>query len=137
MEYLNAFLCGGALCALGQLLIDKTKPFTTFQDWENKTQEIIALQAKWKTIGYAPQKMNVKIFERFRAACDEFFKRKAEFFKSIKESIWKRNKKMKYWLRQGIWSVYKTRCILEQMPCIWQAGSLVCAPRRKILTVRG
>ena len=25
MEYLNAFLCGGALCALGQLLIDKTK----------------------------------------------------------------------------------------------------------------
>ena len=61
--------------------------FTTFQDWENKTQEIIALQAKWKTIGYAPQKMNVKIFERFRAACDEFFKRKAEFFKSIKESM--------------------------------------------------
>ena len=47
--------------------------FTTFQDWENKTQEIIALQAKWKTIGYAPQKMNVKIFERFRAACDEVF----------------------------------------------------------------
>ena len=61
--------------------------FTTFQDWENETQEIIALQAKWKTIGYAPQKMNVKIFERFRAACDEFFKRKAEFFKSIKESM--------------------------------------------------
>lgn len=61
--------------------------FTTFQDWENKTQEILALQAKWKTIGYAPQKMNVKIFERFRAACDEFFKRKAEFFKSIKESM--------------------------------------------------
>ncbi|MCQ4921302.1 DUF349 domain-containing protein, partial [Phocaeicola vulgatus] len=36
--------------------------FTTFQDWENKTQDIIALQAKWKTIGYAPQKINVKIF---------------------------------------------------------------------------
>ncbi|WP_455671444.1 DUF349 domain-containing protein [Phocaeicola sp.] len=61
--------------------------FTTFQDWENKTQEILALQAKWKTIGYAPQKMNVKIFERFRAGCDEFFKRKAEFFKSIKENM--------------------------------------------------
>lgn len=61
--------------------------FTTFQDWENKTQEIIALQAKWKTIGYAPQKMNVKIFERFRAACDEFFKRKANFFKSVKENM--------------------------------------------------
>lgn len=46
--------------------------FKTFADWEDKTQEILALQAKWKTIGYAPQKMNVKIFERFRAACDEF-----------------------------------------------------------------
>ena len=60
---------------------------TNFASWENKTQEIIALQNKWKTIGFAPQKMNVKIFERFRAACDEFFKRKAEFFKSIKESM--------------------------------------------------
>lgn len=59
----------------------------TFSDWENKTQEIIALQAKWKTIGFAPQKMNVKIFERFRAACDDFFKRKGEFFKSIKEAF--------------------------------------------------
>ena len=61
--------------------------FTTFADWEEKTQEILALQAKWKTIGYAPQKMNVKIFERFRAACDEFFRRKAAFFKSIKETM--------------------------------------------------
>lgn len=61
--------------------------FTTFADWEEKTQEILALQAKWKTIGYAPQKMNVKIFERFRAACDEFFRRKAAFFKSVKETM--------------------------------------------------
>lgn len=61
--------------------------FTTFTDWEDKTQEILALQAKWKTIGYAPQKMNLKIFERFRAACDEFFKRKAEFFKTAKENM--------------------------------------------------
>lgn len=61
--------------------------FTTFADWEEKTQEILALQAKWKTIGYAPQKMNVKIFERFRAACDEFFRRKAAFFKMVKENM--------------------------------------------------
>lgn len=61
--------------------------FTTFADWEEKTQEILALQAKWKTIGYAPQKMNVKIFERFRAACDDFFRRKAAFFKSVKETM--------------------------------------------------
>ena len=61
--------------------------FKTFADWEDKTNEILALQAKWKTIGYAPQKMNVKIFERFRAACDEFFRRKAAFFKSVKETM--------------------------------------------------
>ena len=61
--------------------------FTTFADWEDKTNEILALQAKWKTIGYAPQKMNVKIFERFRVACDEFFRRKAAFFKSVKETM--------------------------------------------------
>jgi hypothetical protein len=61
--------------------------FTTFQQWEDKTQEILALQTKWKGIGYAPQKMNVKIFERFRASCDEFFRRKALFYKTVKESM--------------------------------------------------
>ena len=60
---------------------------TNFAAWDNKTQEIIALQNKWKTIGYAPQKMNVKIFERFRAACDTFFNKKAAFFKAVKESM--------------------------------------------------
>ncbi|MEG2127444.1 MAG: DUF349 domain-containing protein [Bacteroides sp.] len=59
----------------------------TFNAWETKTQEVIALQNKWKSIGFAPQKMNVKIFERFRKACDEFFKRKGEFFKSLKEGM--------------------------------------------------
>lgn len=59
----------------------------TFQDWHDKTEEILALQAKWKTIGFAPQKMNTKIFERFRAACDEFFKRKTEHFKSLKVNM--------------------------------------------------
>lgn len=59
----------------------------TFAAWEAQTKEIIALQAKWKTIGFAPQKMNVKIFERFRKSCDEFFKLKGEFFKSLKENM--------------------------------------------------
>lgn len=59
----------------------------TFAAWETKTQEVIALQNKWKTIGFAPQKMNVKIFERFRKACDEFFKKKGEFFKLLKEDM--------------------------------------------------
>ena len=56
-------------------------------DWERHTKQIIDLQAEWKTIGFAPQKMNVKIFERFRAACDDFFGRKAEFFKDLKEQF--------------------------------------------------
>ena len=53
-------------------------------DWEKHTKEIIDIQTEWKTIGFAPQKMNVKIFERFRAACDDFFGRKAQFFKDMK-----------------------------------------------------
>ena len=56
-------------------------------DWEKHTKQIIELQTEWKTIGFAPQKMNVKIFERFRAACDDFFGRKAEFFKTLKDSF--------------------------------------------------
>lgn len=56
-------------------------------DWEKHTKQIIDLQAEWKTIGFAPQKMNVKIFERFRAACDDFFGRKAEYFKTLKDTF--------------------------------------------------
>ncbi len=56
-------------------------------DWERHTKEIIALQTEWKTLGFAPQKMNVKIFERFRAACDDFFGRKAQYFRSLKDQF--------------------------------------------------
>ena len=59
----------------------------TYSQWNEKTQEVIALQEEWKTIGFAPQKMNNKIFERFRAACDAFFQRKAEFYKGMKDSL--------------------------------------------------
>lgn len=59
----------------------------TFKDWEDKNKEVIALQEKWKTIGFAPKKSNVKIFERFRAACDVYFNRKSAFYKSIKEDM--------------------------------------------------
>lgn len=58
---------------------------TSFAAWDKQTEEVIALQNKWKTIGFAPQKMNVKIFERFRKACDEFFRKKGEFFKFLRE----------------------------------------------------
>ena len=56
-------------------------------DWERHTQQIMEIQTEWKTIGFAPQKMNVKIFERFRAACDDFFGRKAMYFRGIKETF--------------------------------------------------
>ena len=60
---------------------------STYQAWNDKTQEVLDLQSQWKGIGFAPQKMNLKIFERLRAACDEFFRRKSEFFKSVKTSL--------------------------------------------------
>lgn len=56
-------------------------------DWEKSTKEIIDIQKEWKTIGFAPQKMNVKIFERFRAACDDFFGKKGEFFNKLKNQF--------------------------------------------------
>lgn len=61
--------------------------FTTYQAWNDATKQVLELQARWKEIGFAPQKMNLKIFERFRAACDEFFKKKSEFFKETKNTL--------------------------------------------------
>ncbi len=60
---------------------------TTFKDWDERNQQVLDLQHKWKTIGFAPKKFNVKIFERFRAACDVFFQKKSEFYKSVKENM--------------------------------------------------
>ncbi len=56
----------------------------SFKDWDEKNKEVIGLQEKWKTIGFAPKKHNVKIFERFRTACDVYFSKKNEFYKTIK-----------------------------------------------------
>ena len=59
----------------------------TAADWERRTREIIAIQGEWRNIGFAPQKMNVKIFERFRAACDDFFGRKTQYFRNLKSQF--------------------------------------------------
>ena len=59
----------------------------TAADWERHTREIIAIQGEWRNIGFAPQKMNVKIFERFRAACDDFFGRKTQYFRNLKSQF--------------------------------------------------
>lgn len=64
-----------------------TDELKTFAEWNTLTEQIIATQAEWKTIGFAPQRMNQQIFERFRAACDAFFQKKAEFFRVVKDGL--------------------------------------------------
>ncbi|MBO4464283.1 MAG: DUF349 domain-containing protein [Prevotella sp.] len=73
-----------ALCEKAEAILAEENKGSA--DWERHTQEIIALQTEWKTIGFAPQKMNVKIFERFRAACDTFFTSKGEHFRAVKDT---------------------------------------------------
>ena len=70
-------------------------------DWEQRTKEIMEIQAEWKTIGFAPQKMNVKIFERFRAACDEFFGKKAQYFRDLKQRFAENAEKKKALVAQA------------------------------------
>ena len=65
----------------------ETEGLKTFADWDAITQKIIDLQARWKTIGYAPQKMNNQIFERFRQGCDAFFEKKSQFFQNLKDEL--------------------------------------------------
>ncbi|MBP3712778.1 MAG: DUF349 domain-containing protein [Bacteroidaceae bacterium] len=74
-----------ALCE--QLEAFETDGLKTFADWDGITQKIKELQAEWKTIGFAPQKMNTAIFERFRQGCDAFFEKKNAFFKDLKEEL--------------------------------------------------
>lgn len=70
-------------------------------DWEKHAKEIIAIQQEWKTIGFAPRKMNVKIFEQFRAICDDFFGRKADFFKDMKDQFAENAEKKKALVEQA------------------------------------
>ncbi len=74
-----------ALCE--QLEAFDTENLKNFADWDGITQKIKELQAEWKTIGFAPQKMNTAIFERFRQGCDAFFEKKNAFFKDLKEEL--------------------------------------------------
>ena len=59
----------------------------SFSAWDEKTKDIIALQERWKGIGFASRKVNNALFERFRKTCDEFFKQKAEYFKRVKDEM--------------------------------------------------
>lgn len=59
----------------------------TYAAWDEATKVVIALQDEWKTLGFAARKVNADLFTRFRKSCDEFFAKKAEFFKSMKEEL--------------------------------------------------
>jgi len=74
-----------ALCTeIEGIALDELK---TFAQWDEMTKKIIELQTQWRSIGYAPQKMNTAIFERFRKACDRFFEQKSNFYHNLKESF--------------------------------------------------
>jgi hypothetical protein len=66
--------------------IDFSK-LNNFRDWDTKTNEIIEYQHQWKNIGFAPRKENIKVYERFRSACDHFFQLKSEFMKASKAEL--------------------------------------------------
>ncbi len=69
--------------------------------WDEQTKIMLELQAEWKTIGFTAQKMNAKIFERFRAACDAFFTKKNEFYAQLKESYAQNIEKKKALVEQA------------------------------------
>ena len=74
-----------ALCEkIEQISTDGLK---TYAQWDEVTKQIIALQDDWKKLGYASRKANAALFARFRKSCDEFFAKKAEFFKTMKEEL--------------------------------------------------
>ena len=74
-----------ALCEQAEALLSQTEGEGKKIEWDALTKQVLELQAQWRTIGFAPQKQNTAIFERFRQTCDHFFTRKAEFYKNIKD----------------------------------------------------
>ncbi|MBD5243318.1 MAG: DUF349 domain-containing protein [Barnesiella sp.] len=59
----------------------------TYAKWDELTKTVITAQEEWKGVGYASRKANAALFTRFRAACDNFFARKAEYFRTMKEEL--------------------------------------------------
>lgn len=74
-----------ALCeAIEKIETDGLK---TYAAWDEVTKQIISLQEEWKKLGFASRKVNSALFTRFRKSCDEFFAKKAAFFKSMKDEL--------------------------------------------------
>lgn len=59
----------------------------TYAAWDDATKSVIELQEEWKKLGFAARKVNADLFARFRKSCDNFFAKKAEFFKTMKEEL--------------------------------------------------
>lgn len=64
-----------------------TDNLKTYAAWDEATKAIIGLQEEWKKLGFASRKVNTELFARFRKSCDEFFAKKAEFFKRMKDEL--------------------------------------------------
>ena len=64
-----------------------TRAMLSRKDWNKASEELLEIQKIWKTIGYAPKKENTRIYERFRAACDNFFEHKREFYAGVKSEM--------------------------------------------------
>lgn len=60
------------------------KSLNTYKGWDEATQTVLAWQEEWRSLGFAPRKVNQQLFDRYRAACDAFFAAKNEFYKASK-----------------------------------------------------
>jgi hypothetical protein len=74
-----------ALCELVENI--DCSALKNIKEWEKKSLEVIEIQKKWRTIGFATKKFNTKIFERFRKACDAFFEKRGKYYKAIKNEL--------------------------------------------------
>ncbi|MBR3950334.1 MAG: DUF349 domain-containing protein [Bacteroidaceae bacterium] len=76
-----------ALCEEIEQIIASLNDIDSYTAWDEKTQVILSMQERWKSIGFASRKNNTILFERFRQSCDAFFAAKAEYFKRAKENL--------------------------------------------------
>ena len=76
-----------ALCEEIEQIVATLAEVDSYTAWDEKTQAILSMQERWKTIGFASRKNNTILFERFRQSCDTFFAAKAEYFKKAKENL--------------------------------------------------
>ena len=72
-------------CAKTEALAEQ--PYTSRKEWNKASERLIEIQKMWRTIGFAPKKDNIRIYERFRSACDRFFEAKREFYAGVKSEM--------------------------------------------------